>query len=209
MTTAKPCKIKCAQFWFKTSPKNNVCFDGDKTGSRIAGCREHWRILCEGRMCKRMSFLHFYQSRIVCYSFKGAQYARVFVPDIWENDSFYGIHHYSPTPRWIIVLVNTTQVEKIGLKTTKLKNDRFLEFHAPLDGRRWILYNYPPKGRWIVVDIYRDASRYISTALHRPWGGYLFQYLPNQMDKKRFFNFALVYRARFMWPSYYIDIFYC
>ena len=27
-----------------------------------------------------------------------------------------------------------------------------------------IVYNYPPKGRWIVVDIYRDA-------LHRPWGG--------------------------------------
>ena len=22
---------------------------------------------------------------------------------------------------------------------------------------RWIIYNYPPKGRWIVVDIYRDA----------------------------------------------------
>ena len=23
----------------------------------------------------------------------------------------------------------------------------------------YILYNYPPKGRWIVVDIYRDAKR--------------------------------------------------
>ena len=22
-----------------------------------------------------------------------------------------------------------------------------------------IIYNYPPKGRWIVVDIYRDAKR--------------------------------------------------
>ena len=35
-----------------------------------------------------------------------------------------------------------------------------------------IIYNYPPKGRWIVVDIpRREASRYISTAFHRPWGG--------------------------------------
>ena len=26
-------------------------------------------------------------------------------------------------------------------------------------GKMQIIYNYPPKGRWIVVDIYRDAKR--------------------------------------------------
>ena len=31
-----------------------------------------------------------------------------------------------------------------------------------------ILYNYPRKGRWIVVWIYR---RCISSSVHRPWGG--------------------------------------
>ena len=33
------------------------------------------------------------------------------------------------------------------------------------------------------------ASRYISTALHRPLGGQLLQYLPNQMDKKTLLQF--------------------
>ena len=34
------------------------------------------------------------------------------------------------------------------------------------------LYNYPPKGRWIVVDILtHKASRYISSTMNRPWRG--------------------------------------
>ena len=36
-----------------------------------------------------------------------------------------------------------------------------------------ILYNYPPKGSWIVVDIPRcEASRYISSTVNQPWGGF-------------------------------------
>ena len=74
----------------------------------------------------------------------------------------------------------------------------------------YILYNYPPKGRWIVVDIYRDAKRrgiypplftdpsrtfptlhrtfpslHRPTALHRP----CFSIYQIRRIKKRFFNF--------------------
>ena len=78
-----------------------------------------------------------------------------------------------------------------------------------------IIYNYPPQGRWIVVDIYRDASiyqirwikkcsgsvnsggyiprrfasRYISTALHRPWGDSCFSIYQIRWIKKCCFNF--------------------
>ena len=35
-----------------------------------------------------------------------------------------------------------------------------------------VIYNYLPKGRWIVLDMpRRQASRYISSAMNRPWGG--------------------------------------
>ena len=57
---------------------------------------------------------------------------------------------------------------------------------------RWIIYNYPLKGRWIVVDIIiprREASRYISTALHRPWGDSCFSIYQIRWTKRRFFNF--------------------
>ena len=54
----------------------------------------------------------------------------------------------SPKPRWIIVLVYAIQVEKIAAKNyfisdNSLKNDRFLEFRASPDARRWnYLYNH-------------------------------------------------------------------
>ena len=59
---------------------------------------------------------------------------------------------------------------------------------------REITYNYPPKGSWIVVDIYRDAKRrgiYIHRCSPTLRGiVVLVLILPNQMDKKKcFFNF--------------------
>ena len=49
-----------------------------------------------------------------------------------------------------------------------------------------IIYNYPPKGRWIVVDIYRDAKRrgIYPPLFTDPEGDSCFSILPNQMDKK-------------------------
>ena len=50
------------------------------------------------------------------------------------------------------------------------------------------LYNYPPKGRWIVVDIYRE-KRYIAIALHRPWRDSCFSIYQIRWIKKCCFNF--------------------
>ena len=55
-----------------------------------------------------------------------------------------------------------------------------------------IVYNYPPKRRWIVVDIYRDGKRrgIYPPLFTDPEGDSCFSYLPNWMDKKkRFFTF--------------------
>ena len=56
-----------------------------------------------------------------------------------------------------------------------------------------IVYNYPPKGRWIVVDIYRDAKRrgiYLPLFTD-PEGNSCFSIYQIRWIKKRFFNFVL------------------
>ena len=52
----------------------------------------------------------------------------------------------------------------------------------------------PPKGRWILVDIYRDVKRrdiYPSLFTY-PEGDSCFSILPNQMDKKMLLQFLLL-----------------
>ena len=59
------------------------------------------------------------------------------------------------------------------------------------DARNVILYNYPPKGRWIVVDIYRDAKRQsiYPPLFTDPEGDSCFSIYQIRWIKKRFFNF--------------------
>ena len=54
-----------------------------------------------------------------------------------------------------------------------------------LDGLKRIVYNYPPKGRWIVVLIFRDAKdRGVYLALFTdPEGDSCFSIYWNQLDK--------------------------
>ena len=56
---------------------------------------------------------------------------------------------------------------------------------------RWIIYNYPPKGRWIVVDIYRGAKRrgIYPPLFTDPEGDSCFSIYQISWIKKRFFNF--------------------
>ena len=61
-------------------------------------------------------------------------------------------------------------------------------------GYNWlsvVLYNYPPKGRWIVVDIYRDAKRrgIYPPLFTDPEGDSCFSIYQIRCIKKRFFNF--------------------
>ena len=54
-----------------------------------------------------------------------------------------------------------------------------------------IVYNYPPKGRWIVVDIYQDAKRrgIYPPLFTDPEGDSCFSIYQIRWTKKRFFNF--------------------
>ena len=54
-----------------------------------------------------------------------------------------------------------------------------------------IIYNYPPKGRWIVVDIYRDATRrgIYPPLFTDPEGDSCFSIYQIRWIKKRFLNF--------------------
>ena len=54
-----------------------------------------------------------------------------------------------------------------------------------------IIYNYPPKGRWIVVDIYWDAKRQgiYASLFTDPEGYSCFSIYQISWLKKRFFNF--------------------
>ena len=54
-----------------------------------------------------------------------------------------------------------------------------------------IVYDYPPKGRWIVVDIYRDAKRRViyPTLFTDPEGDSCFSIYQIRWIKKRLFNF--------------------
>ena len=54
-----------------------------------------------------------------------------------------------------------------------------------------IVYNYPPKGRWIVVDIYRDAKRrgIYPPLFTDPEGDSCFSIYQIRWIKKRFLNF--------------------
>ena len=54
-----------------------------------------------------------------------------------------------------------------------------------------IIYNYSPKGRWIVVDIYRDAKRrgIYPPLFTDPEGDSCFSIYQIRWIKKRFFNF--------------------
>ena len=54
----------------------------------------------------------------------------------------------------------------------------------------WIIYNYSPKGRWIVVDIYRDAKRWgiYPPLFTDPEGDSCFSIYQIRWIKKRFFN---------------------
>ena len=53
------------------------------------------------------------------------------------------------------------------------------------------VYNYPPKGRWIVVDMYRDAKRWgiYPPLFTTPEGDSCFSIYQIRWIKKRFFNF--------------------
>ena len=55
----------------------------------------------------------------------------------------------------------------------------------------WIIYNYPPKGRWIVEDIYRDAKRrgIYPPLFTDPEGDSCFSIYQIRWIKQRFFNF--------------------
>ena len=57
--------------------------------------------------------------------------------------------------------------------------------------RPWIIYNYPPKGRWIVVDIYRDAKRRViyPPLFTDPEGDSCFRIYQIRWIKKCCFNF--------------------
>ena len=56
-----------------------------------------------------------------------------------------------------------------------------------------VLYNYPPKVRWIVVDIYRDAKRrgIYPPLFTDPEGDSCFSIYQIRWRKTRFFNFFL------------------
>ena len=53
-------------------------------------------------------------------------------------------------------------------------------------------YNDPSKGRWILVCHIprREASRCISSAVHRPWGGFLFLFYPISWIKMKKITFC-------------------
>ena len=82
----------------------------------------------------------------------------------------------------------------VGLMCSRERNDEWkkcLRSVVELTNKMQIIYNYPPKGRWIVVDIYRDVKRrgiYLPLFTD-PKGVSCFSIYQIRWIKKRFLNF--------------------
>ena len=77
-------------------------------------------------------------------------------------------------------------------KKIKWNNSSLTQVLDQYQDKMWtIIYNYPLKGRWIVVDTYRDAKRrgIYPLLFTDPEGDSCFSIYQIRWIKKRFFNF--------------------
>ena len=132
------------------SPKN-IFFDVDIVVKKQLDCGLAWYVLCapqsicwpfSGKMksekCARMC-----QKKRIKWSDK---LVSLYKGSIWNNN-------------WNRRSANSLHFSREWRKTySKIKFISIVRVEYSTMAR-WILYNYPPKGRLIVVDIYRDAKR--------------------------------------------------